>query len=65
LQLDVSGIVSYSNYVNFRDDINASNFLHRCSLGLRPGINDLIRSVWRRRCQFHHYFNPVNWCTKI
>jgi hypothetical protein len=45
LQLYVFGIVSYSNYVNFRDDINASNFLHRCSLGLRPGINNLIRLV--------------------
>jgi len=65
LQLDVSGIVSCSSYVNFCDDTNASNFLHRCSLGLRPGINDLIRSVWRRRRRFHYYFNPASCCTKV
>jgi hypothetical protein len=45
LQLDVSGIVSGSSYVNFSDDTNASNFLHHCSFRLEPGINDLIRSV--------------------
>jgi hypothetical protein len=63
LQLDVSGIMSSSSNVNRRDDTSASNFLHRCSLRLRPGINVLIRSVWSR-CRFH--FNPASCCdTKV